>query len=352
MCGHGLVKNGKTAAGTQRWLCPQCQASSINTRAHTSEIRHFKIFIDWILSGESADHLATRLGVTRRTLTRWFTLLWFITVPTATDSHRVYDQVFIDGTYFHKKCLLVACTQTHVIAWHWCLRESSYEYLKLLDKIAQPLVVTTDGAGGALKALRAKWPDVTIQRCLVHVQRNTFADISRNPIHPAHKAIRKLGCMLVKVHSPEDAARFTTAVHHTRITFADWLKQRTYRSTIPPGQVPKWVSPNQKWWYTHRNARRALKRLEKLIHAKQLFVFLTPPDGVTQDLKSTTNLLEGGINKQLKDLAGNHRGMFDEHQRITMDWWLFTHTEDPVPPLDIAKQQDFGRQGEKAARAA
>ena len=63
-------------------------------------------------------------------------------------------------------------------------------------------------------------------------------------------------------------------------------------------------------------------------------------------------LLEGGINKQLKDLAGNHRGMFDEHQRITMDWWLYTHTEDPVPPLKLATQQDFGRQGEKAARAA
>ena len=56
---------------------------------------------------------------------------------------------------------------------------------------------------------------------------------------------------------------------------------------------------------------QALKRLEKLIHAKQLFAFLTPPEGVTQDLKATTNLLEGGINKQLKDLAGNHRGMFD-----------------------------------------
>ena len=93
MCGHGLVKNGKTAAGTQRWWCPKCNVSSINTRAHTSEIRHFKIFIDWILSGESADHLAKRLGVTRRTLTRWFKLLWFITVPTSTDPYRVYDQV-------------------------------------------------------------------------------------------------------------------------------------------------------------------------------------------------------------------------------------------------------------------
>ena len=352
MCGHLLVKNGKTAAGTQRWLCLQCNASSINTRAHTSEIRRFKIFIDWILSGESADHLATRRGVTRRTLTRWFTLLWFITVPTATDPYRVYDQVFIDGTYFHNKCLLVACTDTHVIAWHWCLRESSYEYLKLLDKIAQPFIVTTDGSGGALKALRIKWPGVRIQRCLVHVQRNTFTDISRNPIHPAHKAIRKLGYMLVQIRNLEDAARFSAAVHHTHITFADWLKERTYRSAIPAGQVPKWVSPNQKWWYTHRNARRALKRLETLIHDGHLFTFLDPPEGVAQDLKATTNLLEGGINKQLKDLAGNHRGMFDEHQRITMDWWLYTHTKGTLPPLELAKQQDFGRQGQKAAHTA
>lgn len=244
MCGHGLVKNGKTPAGTQRWLCPHCKASATFTRARTSDIRHFKYSIDWILTGESADHLAKRLGVSRRTLTRWFKLLWFITVPTATDPYRVYDQVFIDGTYFHKKCLLIACTNTNVIAWHWCIRESSYEYLKLLDKIAQPLVVTTDGSGGALKAIRTKWHDVAIQRCLVHVQRNTFADISRNPIHPAHKAIRKLGYMLVQVHSPADAARFTAAVHNTGTTFGDWLKQRTYRSTIPAAQVPKWVSPN------------------------------------------------------------------------------------------------------------
>ena len=284
LCGHGLIKNGKTAAGTQRWICPACKASSINTRPTTQEKRHFAIFLDWILSGESADHLATRLGVNRRTLTRWFRLMWFITVPTDTDPYRVYDQVFIDGTYFHKKCLLVACTKDHVIAWQWCLMESSNEYLKLLDKIAEPLVVTTDGSGGALKEIHTAWKNVRIQRCLVHVQRNTFTDISRNPIYPAHKAIRRLGYMLTKVRTRDDAAAFIAAVHHTRLTFGDWLKQRTYRNTVTPGQVPKWVGENQTWWYTHRSARRALRRLEKLAASGELFVFLDPPDGVTADL--------------------------------------------------------------------
>jgi hypothetical protein len=52
--------------------------------------------------------------------------------------------------------------------------------------------------------------------------------------------------------------------------------------------------------------------------------------------------LEGGINKQLKDLAGSHRGMFDEHQRIAMDWWLYLHTDNPTPPLELARNKTSG----------
>ena len=75
--------------------------------------------------------------------------------------------------------------------------------------------------------------------------------------------------MLVQVHNREDAARFTAAVHHTRITFADWLKQRTYRSAIPAGQVPKWVSPNQKWCEVSQVLFR-LSRWENLEYAKKI----------------------------------------------------------------------------------
>lgn len=35
-----------------------------------------------------------------------------------------------------------------------------------------------------------------------------------------------------------------------------------------------------------------------------------------------------------------------------MDWWLYVRTENPVPPLQLALEQDFGRKGEQKARAA
>ncbi|MDK8364971.1 IS256 family transposase, partial [Corynebacterium sp. UMB10119B] len=72
----------------------------------------------------------------------------------------------------------------------------------------------------------------------------------------------------------------------------------------------------------------------------------------TTTLKTTTNSLEGGINAQLKHLARAHRGTFDEHQRIIMDWWLYLHTQHHDDPLALAIEQDFGHAGYAHARQA
>lgn len=347
-----MHKNGTTTAGTPRWRCPNCNASQTGTRANTANIQHFKVFLDWVLTGEPAERIAHRLHVTRRTLTRWFTFFWFIVVPSHTDKFRVYDQLFIDGTYFHNKCLLVACTAEHPVAWLWCTGESKYNYARLLDMLAPPLIVTIDGSGGARAVIKKHWPDTKIQRCLVHVQRNILTDISRHPRYPAHKALRTFAYQLTHIETPDEAREFITRVHKASVTFGPWLKEKTYRSQVQAADIPRWVKPSQKFWFTHRGARRSFNRLNKLINDGTLFTYLNPPEGVTCDVKSTTNLLEGGINKQLKDLAGAHRGTFDEHQRIIMDWWLYIRTENPVPPLQLALEQDFGRKGEEKAQAA
>jgi len=43
--------------------------------------------------------VANTLNVSRRTLDRRFTSLWLIDVPNTPDPNRIYDQIFIDGTY-------------------------------------------------------------------------------------------------------------------------------------------------------------------------------------------------------------------------------------------------------------
>ena len=133
-------------------------------------------------------NLANQLGVTRRTLTNWFHDYWFVQVPRNTDRFRVYDQLFIDGTFFNTTCLLVAYTFDHVVAWRWCTKEDAYNYTRLFDQLQPPLIVTTDGQKGALKAITTTWPTTKIQRCLVHVKRNVQKHVALRPVLSSPKS--------------------------------------------------------------------------------------------------------------------------------------------------------------------
>lgn len=122
---------------------------------------------------------------------------------------------------------------SHVVAWQWAGSENSAAYTALLEGLAPPLVVTTDGAGGALKALRALWPDTPIQRCLLHVHRDTTRD-HPPPSDPGRQ-------------SPPGSVS-TSAHHHQHrtgppvggpvqsdytTTFGPWLDERTFADDNP-----------------------------------------------------------------------------------------------------------------------
>ncbi|WP_254360100.1 transposase [Corynebacterium glutamicum] len=126
--------------------------------------------------------------MTRRTLTNWFHDYWFVQVSRNTDRYRVYAQLFIDGTFFNTTCLLVAYTFDHVVAWRWCTKEDAYNYTRLFDQRQPPLIVTTDGQKGALKAITTTWPTTKIQRCLVHVKRNVQKHVTLRPVLSSPKS--------------------------------------------------------------------------------------------------------------------------------------------------------------------
>lgn len=184
------------------------------------------------MSGHSLAETAKTCGVSSRTLQRRFKTFWLIQPPRSVDKQRIYDQIFIDGTYFNTKCLVVAADSCHVINWFWCTKESSWSYMRLLcqmlDELAPPQLVTCDGDSGGLKALRRLWPDIPVQRCIVHVKRNIQRATGLHPTSPMGKALRRLSFKLLAVDNLDEAAEWTAKLHQFGTVFSTQLKARTY----------------------------------------------------------------------------------------------------------------------------
>ena len=270
---------------------------------------------------------------------RRFTWCWLIDVPDPTVAHtgRVYDQIFLDGTYTAGGCLIVASTLDHVVAWHWCKHETAPDYTRLLERIPAPLIATTDGGQGTASAIKTCWSTTHVQRCLVHAQRVVRRYTTSRPRTDAGKAIYTLALKLTRVRTKEEVAHWGVLLHNFNTVYRTWMDEKT---RIKDPDTGNWT-----WVWTHSNVRKAYNSLNHLWRHGMLFVYIKQPKGVLEParIKSTTNSLEGGINARLKEIARARRGRTNEHQRKMLDWWLYLKTELPDDPLRIARQSHWGQ---------
>ena len=334
-----MKRNGTTSKGTTRWRCKTCGASTTKARSDITHAAVFRQFIDHCTSTTALRQIAGDAGISHSTMKRQFSWCWLVDVPDPTIGHegRVYDQVFLDGTYTAGGCLIVAATLDHVIAWHWCTRETTRDYQHLLERIPAPLIAVIDGGQGAASAIKTCWPGTKIQRCLVHAQRVVRRYTTARPRTDAGRAIYQLALNLTKITDLDEAAAWGAQLHEYGTIYRDWMNQKTW-ITDP-------LTKQRTWSWTHERTRKAYNSLNHLWRNQLLFVYLDPPDGVLDSsrIKSTTNSLEGGINAQLKLLARTHRGRSGEHQRRMLEWWLYLKTELPDDPVRIARQSDWGQ---------
>ena len=334
-----MKRNGTTSKGTTRWRCKTCGASTTKARSDITHAAVFRQFIEHCTSTTALRQIAGDAGISRSTMKRQFSWCWLVDVPDPTIGHegRVYDQVFLDGTYTASGCLIVAATLDHVIAWHWCTRETTRDYQHLLERIPAPLIAVIDGGQGAASAIKTCWPGTKIQRCLVHAQRVVRRYTTSRPRTDAGRAIYQLALNLTKITDLDEAAAWGAQLHEYGTIYRDWMNQKTW-ITDP-------LTKQRTWSWTHERTRKAYNSLNHLWRNQLLFVYLDPPDGVLDSnrIKSTTNSLEGGINAQLKLLARTHRGRSGEHQRRMLEWWLYLKTELPDDPVEIARQSNWGQ---------
>ena len=329
-----MKKSGRTAAGTQRWKCTTCNAStaaaasaapSLRSRRqsgpHPQETANFAKFISWVTSSSSQARLYHGDDRAFRRRTSW---CWQVPVPAPNPAARDLDQVFIDGIWLHHDwVLLIARTTTDVIGWQWAVRESTTASQALLTPIPPPQVETTDGAPAALKAIATSWPTTRIQRCLIHVRRDTVCDLPLRPRTTQGRALLGLSRKLMTA-TTDQAATWVTALNSYATEYRTRLNQRTTAQDDPATAA----LTGKKWWYTHPRTRRAYKRLERLTRQNVLFTYLTCGDTT---LERTTNPVES-VNARIRDALRHHRGATPDHQPATPEQILTTwHTQGRPP---------------------
>ncbi|WP_106628964.1 IS1249 family transposase [Bifidobacterium breve] len=333
VCGGAMRKNGRTRAGSQRWKCVACSLGATVPRPDERLDADLRVFLGWLLSGRRQADMGTGSRMFRKRV-QW---CWGIRpeIPPCSARHHT---VMADGTYMnHDWCLIVAIDgeSGEVLGIQWCSNESKAAYMALFSRIPAPDVLITDGLRGAESACRETWPDTRIQRCLVHVQRNTRTDLTSRPRLEAGRELKKLSDKLTAVRDTEAAARWGEALNAWHIRWRDFIAERTYARDDPAN--PK--ASKQEWWWTHQELRRCYRRLEKLFREGRLFAFLDPSLTAVGPVARTTNRLEGGVNSPLKRMLLNHRGLPEEHMRRACEWMCYMKSRNPKPSSLIRPEQ-------------
>ena len=91
-CGAKMKRNGKTRAGSQRWRCTSCGASSVH--GNNTDARELKAFLGWLLSRNRQCDMPGG-GRTFRRRMRRFWGVW----PVREIVDEVHRAVYVDGIY-------------------------------------------------------------------------------------------------------------------------------------------------------------------------------------------------------------------------------------------------------------
>lgn len=160
-----------------------------------------------------------------------------------------------------------------------------------------PKSVTVDGNPHLIKVLRTLWPEIIIQRCLVHIQRQGLSWCRRNPKSTAAKHLRKIFLLVNKIHRPLELPSFLEKVR-------SW--EARYGKTLAP-------LPERGWVLSDLKRARSM-----LLHAlPDMFHYLEDPQ-----IPKSTNGLEGYF-ARLRQRYRQHRGLAKKHRNLYFQWYFY-----------------------------
>lgn len=300
---------GKTVAGKQRHRCMVCQTTAIVRRPDSSQRVYQKLFVEWLTESVHLVSLAKRNHCTVRTIRNHFTRLWKYEPTPNISPSRI---VAIDGVGIVRHTLVALVVQdverSKPAWWQFAPYETFGHWLVLFRTMRErgicPAYAISDGQRGLTKALIMIWPEIKHQRCLIHIDRQARAWLTRSPQTAAGQTLLVLVGQLFDIRTRRQKRRWLRSYRRWRKKYDMFLKERT-----------DGIRTKRQWWYTHRKLRAVRSLITNSL--PHLFTFVRYPE-----VPRTSNHVEGGINSRLKDLLRIHRGMPAQHRRILTAWYL------------------------------
>ena len=331
-CGNICVKNGKTKAGTQRWLCKECSDSFTNPIDNST--KQFVQFQHWLFSKAVQKEMSGAGKSFRRKISKFWEI-W----PMPPKIESPMKVVYVDGIYLGRKaCILICCNKRYVLGWYLCRYENSRVWEALMQRIAAPAMVVSDGGHGFRKALKRVWSKAKLQRCTFHAFLQVKRYTTGRPKTIAGIEMYMIAKDLLMIKDLGQAANWVTRLINWRI------KHKTFLSEMTRDEKDK-LRP------MHERLLKAERSLVRLVRQNTLFTYLDESLSCGEELPSTNNRIEGGVNAQLRTMLRNHRGMSIERRIKAVFWWCYFHTPKPLSASEILKVMPTDRSISKLYKA-
>lgn len=318
VCGRICTKYGKTKAGSQRWFCKNCKFA-FSPDIDTSS-RRLKMFLDWLFGRDTQKSMPGE-GRAFRRKTAEFWEIW----PLPPIIEEKQDVVYVDGIYLGRKaCILICCNREHVLGWYLCRFEHSRAWTAPMSRIAEPEVVVSDGGTGFAKALRKAWPQAKRQRCVFHVFCQVKRYTTTKPKTQAGMELYLLARDLLHLETRKEAEQWTER-------YVVWIGR--YREFLNQMTFDEYGHSRPR----HERLLKAQRSLLRLLKDDTMFTYLDESlqFRLRQDIPSTNNRIEGGMNARLREMLRDHRGLSIERRMKAVFWWCYMHSPEPLSPSEI-----------------
>ena len=314
-----MVRNGKTAAGSQRWLCKSCRATETHRIDNSAKL--LKTFLTWLLSRQRQADMPGG----GRTFRRKCSAFWDVwPMPALVDE--IFHYVYVDGIYIARNVVvLIAYSGKHVLGWYLAKSENSRAWEALLSRIAPPDVVVTDGGTGFEKARRKVWPKTQVQRCTFHAFCQVRRYTTSKPKLQAGAELLDITRALLKVETQADAEVWVQVYLSWCERWDEFLAEQTLDEETG------------RYRWTHERLVDARASLNRLLNKDVLFTYLDEGLAAEGNVPATTNSIEGGVNAQLRHMLRDHRGLSTLRRVKAVFWWCYMHTERPLTAAEILR---------------